>query len=129
MKVDWETNKIFGINPETPLPMACTAVRIAALRAHSESIHVETTKEIQPEYFREILEGTRGVEVVDDPSNNIYPMQITSSNRDDVAVGRIRYCNAFEKGLSFYVCGDQIRKGAALNAVQIAEVVYSERFL
>lgn len=121
MKVTWETRKIFGL---LELPVSCTAVRIPTFRAHAESITIETEKEITPEAAREILASAAGVELADDTANNRYPMPLTSTEKYDVEVGRIRQNIVFgDHGLDLFVCGDQILKGAALNAVQIAEVV------
>jgi aspartate-semialdehyde dehydrogenase len=121
MKVVWETRKIFG---DDSLNISCTCVRIPTMRAHSESIVVETNEDIDPTEIREIFEKTSGVKVVDDIENNVYPMPLNASAKYDVEVGRIRQNLVFgKKGLEFFVCGDQILKGAALNAVQIGEVV------
>lgn len=126
MKVVWETHKIFG---DDKIPVSCTCVRIPTMRVHSESIVVETEKPIKPEQARKLLEQTDGVEVRDDIKNNIYPMPLTAANKYDVEVGRIRQNLIFgEHGLEFFVCGDQILKGAALNAVQIGELIVKERF-
>lgn len=120
MKVNWETKKIFG---EPDLAVSCSCVRIPILRAHSESIVVETEKEITPEAARAVLEAAPGVEVVDEPEANKYPMPLNASGKFDVEVGRIRQNIAFgNHGLEFFVCGDQLLKGAALNAVQIAKL-------
>jgi aspartate-semialdehyde dehydrogenase len=126
MKVVWETKKIFG---DKDLSISCTCVRIPTIRAHSESIVVETKKEITVDSVVDIFNKTKGVVVKDDITNNIYPMPITASNKFYVEVGRIRQNLVFGKhGLEFFVCGDQILKGAALNAVQIAEIIIKERF-
>ena len=126
MKVVWETRKIFG---DENIPISCTCVRIPTMRAHSESIVVETKKPINPEEVRKIFENTRGIVVKDDIENNIYPMPLTSSKQYDVEVGRIRQNLVFkERGLEFFVSGDQLLKGAALNAVQIGELIVKERF-
>lgn len=120
MKVALETRKIFG---EPEMPISCTAVRIPTLRAHSESIVIETEKEISPEAVREILRKSAGVEVRDNPNEKLYPMPLTATRKEKVEVGRIRQSLIFGKhGLEFFVCGDQLLKGAALNAVQIAEL-------
>jgi aspartate-semialdehyde dehydrogenase len=125
MKVVWETRKIFG---DQSIPISCTCVRIPTMRAHSESIVVETEKPIKPEEIREIFKKTGGIVVKDDIENNIYPMPLTSSTKYDVEVGRIRQNLIFgEHGLEFFVSGDQILKGAALNAVQIGELA-AKRF-
>jgi aspartate-semialdehyde dehydrogenase len=121
MKVVWEMRKIFGL-PE--LAISCTAVRVPIMRAHSESIVVETKEKIDPEEIKKIFSKTHGIVLVDDPENNIYPMPINASGKYDVEVGRIRQNLVFgENGLEFFVSGDQILKGAALNAVQIAELL------
>ncbi|WP_236025323.1 aspartate-semialdehyde dehydrogenase [Arenibaculum pallidiluteum] len=121
MKVVWETRKIMGL-PD--LPVSCTAVRIPTLRAHSESVVIETEKPVDPAIARNILGEAPGVKLVDDPARNLYPMPLTAATQFDVEVGRIRQNLIFGRnGLEFFVCGDQLLKGAALNAVQIAEVV------
>ncbi len=120
MKVTWETRKIFG-NDE--LKISCTAVRIPTFRAHAEACTIETEKPITPEVAREILEKSPGVKVVDDPEKLEYPMPLNVTKKYDVEVGRIRSSLVFENGLDFFVCGDQLLKGAALNAVQIAEAI------
>ncbi|MBN1156494.1 aspartate-semialdehyde dehydrogenase [Candidatus Woesearchaeota archaeon] len=126
MKVVWETRKIFG-NPE--LSISCTAVRIPTMRAHSEAIVVETVKPVSPDEVRAILRKTKGVEVKDNMEKKIYPMPLTATKKYDVEVGRIRQNLVFGKnGLEFFVSGDQVLKGAALNAVQIAEVIAKKRF-
>lgn len=120
MKVAWETRKIFGA-PD--LQISCTAVRIPTLRAHSESIVIETEKEINPDAARTILQKANGVVLKDDPSKNVYPMPLTASGKFDVEVGRIRQSLIFGvHGLEFFVCGDQLLRGAALNAVEIAQL-------
>ncbi len=126
MKVVWETHKIFG---NENIPISCTCVRIPIMRAHSESIVVETNKPVNPEEVRKIFENTSGIVVRDDIENNVYPMPLTSSEKYGVEVGRIRQNLIFkEHGLEFFVSGDQLLKGAALNAVQIGELVVKERF-
>lgn len=119
MKVAWETRKIFG---EADLPISCTAVRIPTLRAHSESIVIETEKAITREAALAVLTTAAGVKVVDNPENLEYPMPLNASEKYDVEVGRVRNNLVFgDHGLEFFVSGDQLLKGAALNAVQIAE--------
>ncbi len=119
MKVVWELRKIFS---EPDMKISCTCVRIPVKRAHSESIVVETKKPISPEKITGIFENTEGVLVKDHIEKNLYPMPLTASGKYHVEVGRIRQNLVFgECGLEFFVCGDQILKGAALNAVQIAE--------
>lgn len=120
MKVAWETRKIFG---DDSLQISCTAVRIPTLRAHSESIVIETSEIVTVARAREVLSQAAGVEVVDDTAKNLYPMPINASGKFNVEVGRIRQNLVFgDHGLEFFVSGDQLLKGAALNAVQIAKL-------
>lgn len=120
MKVTWETRKIFG---EPNMALSCTAVRIPTLRAHSESIVIETEKEITPEAVREILAEAPGVDLVDNPAELEYPMPLNATGKFNVEVGRVRQNLVFgNHGLELFVCGDQLLKGAALNAVQIAQL-------
>ncbi len=125
MKVAWETQKIFG---DDSFPISCTAVRIPTMRAHAESIVVETRSPVDPAEARQLLAQTAGIELRDDRQNNIYPMPLTATQKFEVEVGRIRQNLVFgEHGLEFFVCGDQLLKGAALNAVQIGELIITER--
>lgn len=121
MKVAREIQKIFH---DGEIKISVTAVRIPILRAHSEAITVKTEKKVRPEAVREVLLRARGVEVVDEPAKNRYPMPLTAAHKYNVEVGRIRQSLVFgEKGIDFFVSGDQLLKGAALNAVQIAELL------
>lgn len=123
MKVAWETRKIFGISNDGDLPISCTAVRIPTLRAHSESIVIETEKIISADAARKVLGEAHGIEVVDNLAASKYPMPVNASGKFDVEVGRIRQNLVFgEHGLEFFVCGDQLLRGAALNAVMIAKL-------
>ena len=117
MKMFNETRKIMHTDA------ACSAmcVRVPSLRSHSEAVWVETERPITPEEARAALAAAPGVTVIDDPANKKYPMPLFTAGEDDVFVGRIRQDLANENGLTFWLCGDQIKKGAALNAVQIAE--------
>tara|TARA_B110001452_G_scaffold233188_1_gene210878 strand:+ start:47 stop:1267 length:1221 start_codon:yes stop_codon:yes gene_type:complete len=120
-KVTWETRKIMDL-PD--LPVSCTCVRIPTLRAHAESITIETEKPIDLDAAYAALNAASGVTVVDDIANNLYPMPITASKKYDVEVGRIRKNDVFgDNGLDLFVVGDQLLRGAALNAVLIAEAV------
>ncbi|HYH23526.1 MAG TPA: aspartate-semialdehyde dehydrogenase [Azospirillum sp.] len=120
MKVTWETRKILEI-PD--LPVSCTAVRIPTYRAHSEAITVETIQPVTPDAARAVLADAPGVKVADVPADGVYPMPLTATGQFDVEVGRIRTSLIFgDHGLDLFVCGDQLLKGAALNAVQIAEL-------
>ena len=129
MKVTWECRKMLGF---PPLPSAadsgkepkvsCTAVRIPTLRAHSEAITIETEKPVTVEAARAVLSDFPGLKLSDDVDKNLYPMPITSTGNYDVEVGRIRRNDVFgENGLDFFICGDQLLRGAALNAVLVAE--------
>mmetsp|Transcript_15750 Transcript_15750/g.31346 ORF Transcript_15750/g.31346 Transcript_15750/m.31346 type:complete len:346 (+) Transcript_15750:160-1197(+) len=121
MKVAWETKKIFGTDD---IKVSTTAVRIPTLRAHAEAITLETEADISPEAVKACLAGKPGVVVEDDPANNVFPMPLNCSGKDDVSVGRIRQSLIFEdKGVDLFVCGDQLLRGAALNAVLIAEAI------
>ena len=117
MKMFNETRKIMHTDA------ACSAmcVRVPSLRSHSEAVWIETEKPITPEQAREAMRQAEGITVIDDPANKQYPMPLFTAGKDDVFVGRIRKDLANENGLTFWLCGDQIKKGAALNAVQIAE--------
>ncbi|NKC29440.1 aspartate-semialdehyde dehydrogenase [Falsiroseomonas selenitidurans] len=119
MKVTWETRKIMGL-PD--LPISCTAVRIPTMRVHAESVTIETLRPVTAEAARAVLRAAAGVRVVDEPARNLYPMPLTATGQDDVEAGRIRANPVFgDHGLDLFLCGDQLLKGAALNAVQIAE--------
>jgi aspartate-semialdehyde dehydrogenase len=107
----------------------CTCVRVPVYRSHSESITIETENEITPEKARELLSKAKGVRLVDDPANKQYPMPLDTSDQDLVFVGRIRKDISCDNGLVLWCCGDQIRKGAATNAVQIAEVLVKENLI
>jgi aspartate-semialdehyde dehydrogenase len=124
MKVVWETHKIMRA-PE--IKLSCTAVRIPTMRAHSEAITLELERPATPEAARGLLQSAPGVDVVDDPTHNLYPMPLTASGKGNVEVGRIRQSLVFDGGLDLFVCGDQLLKGAALNAVQIAEYLQSQQ--
>lgn len=122
MKMVYESRKIMHI-PE--LKVNCTCVRLPVFRAHSESLLLEFEEDITVKEAREILENASGVKVVDNVRENKYPMPIDASGKDEVLVGRIRQDISREdkKGLTIFIAGDQLLKGAALNAVQIAELL------
>jgi aspartate-semialdehyde dehydrogenase len=117
-KVIEETRKIFH---EPQLPIVATCIRVPVLRAHSESIVIETKRPLSPEEAREILSKAPGVKVVDDREKNHFPMPLEASGQFDVLVGRIRRDLSHPRGLALFVSGDQLLKGAAWNAVQILE--------
>merc|ERR1711937_43825 len=125
MKVAWEIKKIFG---QEDIAVSCTAVRIPTLRAHSEAIVIETEKPIDPAEAREVLRGAEGVKVVDDPDKLLYPMPMNTTTKWDVEVGRMRESLIFgDHGLEMFVSGDQLLRGAALNAVLIGEKIAADR--
>ena len=122
LKMVNETRKIMHI---PGLMLTCTSVRVPVMRAHSESLNLEFEQDITPEEAREILSKAPGVIVRDDPENKIYPMPVDATGKYDVIVGRIRQdiSRSDKRGIEMFVSGDQLLKGAALNAVQIAEVL------
>lgn len=120
MKMHNETRKMFH---DDQIQVSATCVRVPVLTAHSESVTIETEREITAEKARELLSGAPGVEVLDDPSSNAYPMPLFVAGQDTCYVGRIRKDYSTANALSFWVVGDQLRKGAATNAVQIAEIL------
>ena len=126
MKMVNETRKIFG---EKHLRITATCVRVPVLRAHSEAINLEFDAPLSVEEAKEILSQASGVKLVGDASNNYFPMPIEATGRDEVLVGRIRQDISHPCGLEMWLCGDQIRKGAALNAVQIAELLVAKNLL
>ncbi len=122
MKMFNETRKIMHSEIRT----SATCVRVSSLRSHSESVWFETEQPVSVDAIREALEKAPGVTVVDDPQNYVYPMPLESAGKDDVFVGRIRKDLADDLGNTLWLTGDQIRKGAALNAVQIAEYLVAK---
>ncbi len=123
MKLHHETRKIFGDNE---IAVTATTVRVPVFRAHSVAVNIETEKKISVGEAKEALSGFPGVRVVDEPQNLRYPMPIDAAGLDECLVGRIREDYTVPNGLSLWVVGDQLRKGAALNAVQIAELLIGE---
>ncbi|MDI6709381.1 MAG: aspartate-semialdehyde dehydrogenase [Thermoanaerobacterales bacterium] len=123
-KEEWkmvhETRKILH-DPE--LRITATTVRVPIFRCHSEAVNVETKRALSPAEARDLLARFPGVIVADDPAAKRYPMPVETCDRDEVFVGRIRRDNSTEQGLNFFVVADQLRKGAATNAVQIAETL------
>ncbi len=115
-----ETRKIFG---EPNLAISATCARVPVFNGHSEAITVEFEKEMLPDEAKKILANSPGVKIIDEPENSLYPTPIEVSGKDEVFVGRIRKNLLFTNGLDLWVVGDNIRKGAALNAVQIAELL------
>lgn len=120
VKMRNETRKILAA---PRMRVAATCVRVPVFYAHAEALHIEFKREVTPEEVRAILAKAPGVKVEDDLASARYPMPLTAAGGDDVAVGRIRTDESTKNGLALFVCGDNIRKGAALNAVQIAEAM------
>jgi len=126
MKMVNETRKIFGTQQ---IRITATCVRVPVLRAHSEAINLEFETPLSAHEAREILSQAPGVQVVEDWQANHFPMPVEATGRDEVLVGRIRQDISHPCGLELWLCGDQIRKGAALNAVQIAELLVEKNLL
>ena len=105
------------------LPVDATCVRVPIARCHSESVAVELERALSVSEAQALFRAAPGLELLDLPSENRYPMPTAYAGRDEVAVGRVRLGRVFEPGLTFWVVGDQLKKGAALNAVQIAEAL------
>jgi len=120
MKLHNETRKILD---DDTIQLTATTVRVPVFRAHSVSVNIETENKITAEEARNAFENFPGIRVVDDPGKALYPMPLDAAGKDDCIVGRIREDFTLENGLSFWVVGDQLRKGAALNAVQIGELL------
>jgi aspartate-semialdehyde dehydrogenase len=123
MKMVNETKKIFG---DDSVEVTATTVRVPVYVGHSEAVNVETVKKITPEGVKKLLEKAPGIKVVDDPAKALYPMAIDTAEFDEVFVGRIRKDPTVKNGINMWVVSDNLRKGAALNAVQIAEILIKE---
>ncbi len=115
-----ETKKIME---DESIGITATTVRVPVFYSHSESVNIETVKKITPDEVRDILSHAPGVKVFDNPEKNEYPLAIYAAGKDETFVGRIREDASIEKGIDMWIVSDNIRKGAALNAVQIAEVL------
>jgi aspartate-semialdehyde dehydrogenase len=126
MKMVNETRKIFD---NQQIRITATCVRVPVLRAHSEAINLEFETPFSPNEAREILQKSPGVKLLEDWRKNYFPMPLEATGKDEVLVGRIRQDISHPCGLELWLCGDQIRKGAALNAVQIAELLVKENLL
>lgn len=120
MKMVHETQKIMG---DDSIKVTATTVRIPVFYGHSESINIETEKKISADEVRELLRATKGVTVVDNPAKNQYPLATDAAGKDDIFVGRIREDESIPNGINMWVVSDNIRKGAALNTIQIAELL------
>lgn len=120
MKMIEETKKILG---DSSIQVTATTVRVPVFIGHSESVNVQTKKKLTAQQVRDLLIAMPGVEVMDDPANNVYPTPRETAGRDEVFVGRIREDLSHPSAIDFWCVGDNLRKGAALNAVQIAEAL------
>jgi aspartate-semialdehyde dehydrogenase len=105
------------------LRASITCVRVPVFRAHSVAVHAEFAQPVSVDRARDALAKFPGLELVDDPTSKMYPMPILATGKNNCQVGRVRVDSALDNGLAFWVCGDQLLKGAALNAVQIAELL------
>jgi aspartate-semialdehyde dehydrogenase len=123
-KEEWkmihETRKILG---EPSLPVTATTVRVPVFCSHSESVNVETEKKLTAAEVRALLREAPGIIVADEPENNLYPLALEATGKDATYVGRIREDHSVQNGINLWVVADNLRKGAALNAVQIAEIL------
>jgi aspartate-semialdehyde dehydrogenase len=126
MKMVWETKKIFG---DDSMAVTATTVRVPVLRCHSESVNIETEKKISAAEVKELLKKAPGVVVVDDPGKKEYPLAIHAAGKDATYVGRIREDESIPKGINLWIVSDNLRKGAALNAVQIAEMAIERGYI
>jgi aspartate-semialdehyde dehydrogenase len=126
VKMIRETRKIFNV---ADLQITATCVRVPVLRAHSEAVNLEFNLPFAPEKAREILASAPGVKLIEDWQANYFPMPIDATGKDEVLVGRIRQDLSHPNSLELWLCGDQIRKGAALNAIQIAELLVAKNWL
>ena len=123
MKLVNETRKILG---DPSIRITATAVRVPVIGGHSESVNIELAEAFEPEDIRQLLARTSGIRVLDDPGKNEYPMPLLSHEKDDVFVGRIRRDESQANTLNMWIVSDNLRKGAATNAVQIAEYLVAE---
>lgn len=123
MKMVNETKKIMN---DPSMAVTATTVRVPVFYGHSESVNIETEKKITPAEVKELLSNAPGVVVIDDPKERRYPMAIDAAGKDETFVGRIREDESIPHGINMWIVSDNIRKGAALNAVQIAEIVVRE---
>jgi len=126
-KVMAETRKILGLSDEVGISATCA--RVPVVTGHSESVNVQTKRDLSPEECRELLSEAPGLIVLDDPGAGIYPLPIAAAGRDEVLVGRIRRDPSHERCLNLWVVGDNLRKGAATNAVQVAELLHQRNLV
>jgi len=109
--------------------VSATCVRVPVVVSHSEAIHIEFANPISPGEVREILAAFPGIKILDDPTANVYPMPVNATGKDEVFVGRIRQDVSHPNGIAMWVVSDNLRKGAATNAIQIAEEVLKRNLL
>jgi len=121
-----ETRKIMK---DDSIQVTATCVRVPVYYAHSESVNIETEKKISREKAVELFNGAPGITVIDDLQNNQYPLPLDAEGQDDTFVGRIREDDTIANGLNLWIVSDNLRKGAALNAIQIAESLIQENLL
>jgi aspartate-semialdehyde dehydrogenase len=126
-KVMAETRKILGFGDEVGISATCA--RVPVISGHSESLNIQTRDELSPERCRDLLDGAVGVTVIDEPSEGRYPTALQGAGRDEVLVGRIRRDPSHERCLNLWLVGDNLRKGAATNAVQVAELLVDRGWL
>jgi aspartate-semialdehyde dehydrogenase len=126
LKLINETRKILG---DQAIRVSATCVRVPVLNGHSEAVNVQTRRDLSPERARELLTSAPGVSVLDDPAAALYPLAIDASGQDDVFVGRIRRDPGHERALDLWIVADNLRKGAALNAVQLAELLHERELI
>ncbi len=125
MKMVLETKKIMG---DDSIRVSATTARVPVFYGHSEAVNIETEKKITPDEVRALLAKAPGIKVVDDPANRLYPMPLEAAGQDLTLVGRIREDTSIDNGIDLWIAADNIRKGAATNAVQIAEIL-AEKYL
>ena len=123
-----ETRKILGVD-ETELGISATCVRVPVFVGHSESVNIRTRRPLSPAECRDLLSGADGVTVIDSPAEGLYPLATDAAGRDDVLVGRIREDPSDERSLNLWIVGDNLRKGAATNAVQVAEQLHQRNLV
>ncbi len=126
MKMVNETRKILKI---PHLPLTATTVRVPVFRGHAEAVNIETHLPVSPEEVKEILKDFPGVKLIDEPFTNLYPLPLQADGRDEVFVGRIRKDESVKNGINLWIVSDNLRKGAALNAIQIAELLIERKKL
>ena len=122
MKLVHETRKILG---DAALPVSATCVRVPVFRAHSEAVWIETERPLSADQARALLRHAPGVKLIDEPSSGRYPLPIDADGQDDVLVGRLRKDESVPHGLALWISGDNLRKGAATNAIQIGELLFN----